>query len=115
MLPHTHRWSRGQVEGRRLRALIPRYRCIDDALDEIVVFHPRLGGGIGHIVTVADEGVGVGLENPKLTVGREAEIEPGVVPEPEGPARGPAGLFDPGPHPPGDRARDHVPDSLALP
>ena len=79
--PQMQRCSRAHAGGRRrLRALIPGDCRIHDALDEITVFQSSLGGGIGHVVTITDERVGVGLEHQNPPVLGDSEIEPGVIP-----------------------------------
>jgi hypothetical protein len=52
----------------------------DDLIDEgfVVDAHPL--GGFGDFLAVGDIGIGIGLEDDELVVGREAEVDSAVVP-----------------------------------
>src|SRR5688572_21839546 len=107
------RWSRGQARNRRrLRALIAVDGRADDALNKVAVLHARLGSRVGHVVTIADVWVGIGFENPDPSILADAEVQPGIIPQPESPIGGAAGLDDSVPYGFGQRAGEHVANPL---
>jgi hypothetical protein len=109
------RTSRAQAPARRpLRAVIPGNGGVYNPLDEITVFHPRLGCGIGHVVAIADEGIRVGLQHPDAAVIRQPDIETAIIAQPQRPVSHPAGLGDSLAHRFREGAGQDVPDSLAL-
>jgi hypothetical protein len=79
--PQMQRCSRAHAGGRRrLRALITSYCGVNDSLDEITVFQAGFGGGIGHIVAITDERIGVGFEHEHPAIFGDSKIEPGIIP-----------------------------------
>jgi hypothetical protein len=64
-------------------------------------------------VSVTEEGIGVGLEDPDLAVGGQADVEPGIVAQPERPERGAADGLDPLSSAGGDRTGKDVADPPA--
>src|SRR5437762_176339 len=105
----------GRARRRGLRlVLMSLERFVHDALNESRVRHPRFLRGVRHGVTEADERVGVRLDESYLVVGGEADVEAGVVTEPEGPERGATDLRDPLFRAFGHGTGEDVADTLAL-
>ena len=64
-------------------------------------------------MSIADEGIGVGLQEPDLAVGSDADVEPRIVAEPERTKGRPADLADARAHGLGEGPREDVADSFA--
>src|SRR4051795_9463186 len=99
---------------RRLRAVIPGNCGVYNPLNEITVFHPRLGGGVGHIVTIANEWVRVGLQYPNASVIGQPDIQPAIIAQPQSAVGDAAGLRNSFAHRFREWTRQDVPDSLTF-
>src|SRR4051812_16066882 len=109
------RTSRAHARARRrLRAVIPGDCGVYNPLNKIAVFHPGLCGSIGHIVTIADEWVRIGLQHPDTSIIGQPDIETAIIPQPQSAVRHAAGLGDSLAHRFRERTRQDVPNSLAF-